>query len=81
VKRNWTYSDSLRTNCKKRLVWPSPVGVGWLFSSARLINAGGMVIKPVVISQMKRADRRLCHSGTVPKPSSICIYGDKPPFG
>jgi hypothetical protein len=37
-------------------------------------------MKPVVIIQMKRVETRLCHSGTVPKPSSICTYGDMPPF-
>jgi hypothetical protein len=45
-----------------------------------LINAGGMIMKPAVIVQMRRVERRLCHSGTVPKLSSICMYGDKPPF-
>jgi hypothetical protein len=57
-----------------RLVWPL------LVDCEKMNNAGGMIMKPAVIVQMRRVERRLCHSGTVPKLSSICMYGDKPPF-
>ena len=64
----WTYAVTFTLRCHELGPWDSKE------------NAGGMVMKPAVIRQTKRVERKLCHSGTLPKPTSICIYGDKPSF-
>jgi hypothetical protein len=76
--KNWTYSGAFNSRTKTGTSWVSPSTV--CGSSKKPTNEEGMIIKPVVIIQMKRVERELCHLGTVPKLSSICIYGDKPSF-